>query len=149
MSTLGACGGRWTVGEPTPSSTLCGASDFVFVLLTETLKSSTFKLALICIAVFSATVFALLGYVYWATTDYVHRRSDRAISADRGLLVQAYDKAGRDALVDLINQRIAGRGLDAGIYLLLDPSQVVLAGNLKSWPPALSGIQGWADFEAP
>jgi signal transduction histidine kinase len=118
------------------------------VLLTRTLKSSTFKLALICIAVFSAAVFALLGYVYWATTNYVHGRCDGAISADRGLLVQAYEKAGRDALIDLINQRIAGRGRDDGIYLLLDPSMVVLAGNLKSWP-ALPERQGWADFEAP
>ena len=119
------------------------------MLLARTLKSSTFRLALICIAVFSGTVFALLGYVYWATTDYVHRRCDRAISADRALLVQAYERAGRDALVNLIDKRIAGRGLEAGIYLLRDPSSVVLAGNLKTWPPALHGNQGWADFEAP
>jgi signal transduction histidine kinase len=102
-----------------------------------------------CIGVFSGTVFALLSYVYWATTDYVHRRCDRAISADRALLDQAYEKVGRDALVNLIDKRIAGRGLEAGIYLLLDPSSVVLAGNLKTWPPALLGTQGWADFEAP
>ena len=98
---------------------------------------------------FSVTVFALLGYVYWATTDYVHQRCDRAISADRTLLVQAYEKGGRDSLVNLIDKRILGRGLEAGVYLLLDPSRVVLAGNLKSWPPALLGIRGWADFEAP
>ena len=121
------------------------------MLLTRTLTSSTFKLALMCIAVFSATVFALLGFVYRATTDYVHDRYDRAISADRESLVQAYEKAGRDWLVTLIDQRIAGRGLDAGIYLLLDQSERVLAGNLKRWPLALPDleIQGWADFEAP
>jgi signal transduction histidine kinase len=105
--------------------------------------------ALLCIAVFNGTVFALLGYVYWATTDYVHRRSDRAIAADRALLVQAYEKAGRNGLVNLIGQRIAGRGVEAGIYLLLDPSSVALAGNLKRWPSALAGTQGWADFTAP
>src|SRR5215469_13722698 len=120
---LGACGGRLTAVERTLSSIRCVASDFVFVLLTRTLTSSTFKLALMCIAVFSATVFALLGYVYRATTDYVHGRYDRAISVDRGLLVQAYEKGGRDSLVTLINQRIAGRGLDAGIYLFLDQSE--------------------------
>ena len=121
------------------------------MLLTRTLTSSTFKLALMCIAVFSATVFALLGYVYRATTDYVHGRYDRAISVDRGLLVQAYEKGGRDSLVTLINQRIAGRGLDAGIYLFLDQSERVLAGNLKRWPLALPDVEirGWADFEAP
>ncbi len=119
------------------------------MLLARTLKSSTFKLALVCVALFSAAVFALLGYVYWATTDYVRSRCDRAISADRALLVQAYGKAGRDALVNLINQRIAEREFEAGIYLLADPSRAFLAGSLKSWPPALRGVQGWADFEAP
>jgi signal transduction histidine kinase len=119
------------------------------VLLTRTLKSSTFRVALICIAVFSGAIFALLGYVYWATADYVHGRCDRAISADRASLVQAYERAGRDLLVNAINQRIVGRGVEAGMYLLLDPSLMVLAGNLKSWPPTLQGIQGWADFEVP
>src|SRR5262245_32671711 len=102
-----------------------------------------------CIVVFSGTVFALLGYVYWATTNYVHGRCDRAIAADRALLVQAYDKDGRYALVNLINQRVVGRGFEAGVYLLLDPASVVAAGNLRSWPPTLAGIHGWADFAVP
>jgi signal transduction histidine kinase len=119
------------------------------VLLTRTLTSSTFRLALLCIAIFSGTVFALLGYVYWATTDYVNGRCDHAILADRAFLVEAYEKAGRDALVSLIEQRNVRRGFADGIYLLLDSSSVVLAGNLKNWPPALAGVKGWADFAAP
>jgi signal transduction histidine kinase len=118
------------------------------VLLSRTLTSSTFRVALLCIAVFSGAVFALLGYVYWATTDYVHRRCDRAIAADRAVLVQAYETGGRDALVNLINRRIAGRGFEAGIYLLLDSSSVALAGNLPSWPLRLAGTDGWTDFRA-
>src|SRR5215468_4372050 len=55
------CGGRWTGAEHTRSSTRCAEWGFAFVLLTRTLKSSTFRLAAICIAVFSGTVFALLG----------------------------------------------------------------------------------------
>src|SRR5215470_4268541 len=106
MSMLGACGARWTAAEPTPSSIRCAASDFAFVLLAKTLKSSTFRLALICVALFSGTVFTLLGYVYWATTDYVHGRCDRAISADRALLVRAYGEGGPDALSNIIAQRI-------------------------------------------
>ena len=119
------------------------------MLLAKTLKSSTFALALGCVALFSGAVFGLLGYVYWVTTDYVRSRYDRAISADRALLVQANGKAGRDALVDLINRRIADGGFEGGIYLLADPSGTVLAGSLKSWPAALRTVQGWADFEAP
>src|SRR5262249_25168587 len=146
---LGAYGGRWTAVAHTPSFTRCAASDFLFVLLARTPKSSTFKLALVCIALFSSVVFALLGYVYWATTDYVRSRYDRAISADHTLLVEAYGEAGRDALAALIDHRIAQREFEAGIYLLANPSQAVLAGNLKRWPPALHAVEGWADFEAP
>jgi signal transduction histidine kinase len=119
------------------------------VLLTRTLTSSTFRLALLCIVVFTGAVFAVLGYVYWATTDYVHGRYDRAIADDRASLVQAYENAGRHALVNLINQRIAGRGFEAGIYLLLDRSSAVVAGNLNRWPPTLAGTDGWADFKTP
>ena len=119
------------------------------MLLAKTLKSSTFRLALVCVAVFSGAVFALLGYVYWATTNYVRSRCDRAISADRALLVQAYGKAGRDALVTRINQRIAWQGFEPEIYLLVDPSLAFLAGTLKSWPGALRAVQGWADFDVP
>src|SRR5215831_15443344 len=98
MSMLAACDARWMGEERTPSSTRCAAWGSVFVLLTRTLKSSTFRLALVCIAVFSGTVFALLGYVYWATTDFVRSRCDREISVDRTALVHTYEKAGRDAL---------------------------------------------------
>ena len=119
------------------------------MLLSRTLKSSTFRLALVCIAVFSGTVFVLLGYVYWATTDFVRTRSDREISADRAVLVQTYDKAGRDGLADLVTRRVAGRELEAGVYVLADPTRGVLAGNLRSWPPGLRGPQGWADVEVP
>src|SRR5215470_6151580 len=103
---LGGCAGRSTERERIPSSIRCGASGFVFVLLIRTLKSSTFRVAVICIAVFSGAIVALLGFVYWATADYVHRRCDAEISADRASLVQAYEKAGRDVLVNTINQRI-------------------------------------------
>src|SRR5499425_3272766 len=143
------CGARWTGEGHTRSSTRCAEWGFAFVLLTRTLKSSTFRLAAICIAVFSGTVFALLGYVYWATTDYVHRQCDRAISADRALLIQAYETTGRDGLGRLLTQRVAGRELEAGIYMLVDPSRNVVAGNLRSWPPALREARGWADFQEP
>ena len=141
--------GRWTAVEPIRSFIPCVASDFASVLLAKTLKSSTFAVALVCVALFSGAVFGLLGYVYWATTDYVRSGYDRAISADRASLVQAHGKAGRDALVNLINRRIGDRGFEGGIYLLADPSGAVRAGSLKSWPAALRGVQGWANFEAP
>ena len=119
------------------------------MLLTRTLKSSTFKLALVCVVLFSTAVFALLGYVYWATTGYLRDRADLAISAEQTLLIQTYGKAGRDGLVSLIDRRIAEQGPTSGIYALSDSSFAVLAGNLKAWPVALHGDSGRADLVAP
>jgi hypothetical protein len=39
------------------------------VLLAKTLRSTTFKLALISIGVFGAIVIALFGYVYWSRSE--------------------------------------------------------------------------------
>jgi signal transduction histidine kinase len=118
------------------------APDFVSVLLAETLRSTTLKLALIAIGMFGAVMFALIGYVYWSTASYVRSRSDRAITAEQIILEEAYERSGRDGLAATISQRIADGRLESGVYLLADFSLVPVAGNLKTWPPALKGARG-------
>jgi signal transduction histidine kinase len=119
------------------------------VLLTKTLRSSTLRLALICIGVFGTVVCALFSYVYWATAAYVRTRSDRAISAEQAVLREAYHRAGRDGLVVRIAMRIADERLEGGLYLLADGAFMPVAGNLRAWPATLSGAQGWGNFDAP
>jgi signal transduction histidine kinase len=119
------------------------------VLLAKTLRSSTFRLALICIGLFGATVIGLISYVYWSTASYVRSRSDQAIRAEQAILRKAYDSGGRDGLIATIKQRIADERLVGGTYLLVDPSFAPVAGNLNRWPSALDGRQGWNNFTAP
>jgi signal transduction histidine kinase len=119
------------------------------VLLTKTLRSSTLRLALICVGIFGAVVCALFGYVYWSTASYVQSRSDRAIAAEHLILRQAYDRAGRDGLAATIGQRIADGRFEGGLYLLADASFAPLAGNLKTWPSILKASTGWGNFSAP
>jgi signal transduction histidine kinase len=117
------------------------------VLLAKALRSSTFKFALVSIAVFGAVVIALFGYVYWSTAAYVLSRSDRAIEAERASLRRVYDGSGRAGLVAAIKQRLTDTQFDGGFYLLADPSYAVVAGNLGQWPSALQGgSQGWSKF---
>ena len=73
------------------------------MLLSETLRSSTLKLAFIYVIVFSSAIFAVLGYVYWSTVKYVSEKSDRNIMTERALMVKTYDNAGRSGLIALIN----------------------------------------------
>jgi len=118
------------------------------VLLAKTLQSSTFKLALIAIGAFGATVSAIFIYVYLSTSSYVRGRSDRAIMTEAASLRDAWGQSGRARLVDLIRQRAADPAFAGHVYVLADPSLTVLAGNLAQWPEAALAPSGWAEFLA-
>jgi signal transduction histidine kinase len=119
------------------------------VLLTKTLTSSTFKLALIAIGTFGVIVSAIFSYVYLSTISYVRSRSDRAILTDYMTLRDAYQRSGRDGLSEAIRRRMAYRGSADRVYILVDPSSAVLGGNLKAWPGAVTATSGWTEFRAP
>ena len=72
------------------------------MLLAETLRSSTLRLALISILVFGAAVIGLFGYVYFSAASYVRILSDRDIAAEVALLQKAYGEGGRNALIAAI-----------------------------------------------
>jgi signal transduction histidine kinase len=110
------------------------ASDFASVLLAKTLRSTTFRLALISIGVFGAIVIALFGYVYWSTASFVLSRSDSAIEAEWATLRNVYQANGREGLIKAIEQRSAAAPLEGSIYLLADETFAPVAGNLKTWP---------------
>jgi signal transduction histidine kinase len=116
------------------------------VLLAKTLRSTTFKLALISIGAFGAVVVALFGYVYWSTTTFVMSRSDSVIEAEQAMLRRTYDTSGRDGLIRAIDQRKAAAPLEGAVYLLANESFVAIAGNLKEWPAALDGANKWGEF---
>jgi signal transduction histidine kinase len=119
------------------------------VLLTKTLTSSTFKLALIAIGTFGVIVSVIFSYVYLSTISYVRSQSDRAILSDYSTLRDAYQRSGRDGLTDAIRQRMAYEGSSDRVYILVDPASAVLGGNLKAWPAAVTAASGWTEFRAP
>jgi hypothetical protein len=106
------------------------------VLLAKTLRSTTFKLALISIGVFGAVVIVLFGYVYWSTTDFVLSRSDTAIEAERATLRNIYDMNGREGLVQAIERRSSTASLEGSVYSLADQSfsPVVITGPKRTSP---------------
>jgi signal transduction histidine kinase len=116
------------------------------VLLAKTLRSSTFKQALIAIATFGIIVSALFGYVYLSTASYVRGRSDNGIKAEVSSLRVAYDRSGRDGLISQIKRRIADGNSANNVYMLADSSLTVLAGNLREWPPTATPAGGWIEF---
>jgi signal transduction histidine kinase len=119
------------------------------VLLAKTLRSSTFKLALICIGIFGAGFLALFAYVYWSTATYVRERTDAGIAAEQTILRKVYARSGRAGLIAAIEDRIANDDSENAVVLLADPSYARVAGNLDAWPSALRDAAGWHDFHAP
>jgi len=132
---------------PIPSSTLSAASDFASVLLIKTLRSTTFKLALLSIGVFGAVVIALFGYVYWSTTSFVLGLSDSAVQAERTILRNAYDASGREGLIQAIERRGTTAPLEGAVYLLADQSFAPVSGNLNRWP-TIKGEGQWSEFRS-
>ena len=118
------------------------------MLLTKTLRSSTFKLALIAIGTFGVIMSAIFSYVYLSTSSYVRSRSDRSVMTDYMSLHGVYQRSGRDGLIAGIQQRLADKGFAERVYLVVDPSLTPLAGNLKAWPSTVAAAGGWIEFRA-
>jgi signal transduction histidine kinase len=119
------------------------------VRLAETLRSSTFRLALIAIGLFGAIVLTLFGYVYLSTTSYLRARLDNAVIAEQLALQKTYDREGRAGLIAHIDQRTADEIYQDSVYLLTDSSYRFVAGNLKTWPSDLIDTEAWQNFRAP
>ncbi|MGJ0507673.1 MAG: ATP-binding protein [Methylocystis sp.] len=129
-----------------PFSKPCAGSGFVSVLLAKTLRSSTYKLALVAIGVFGALVIALFAYVRWSTASYVRGVADHALAVDLSALVEAESVGGRAALIAAIEGRSADPRFDDALYLLVGPSFQRLYGNLDRWPALATGAKGLVEI---
>jgi hypothetical protein len=114
------------------------------VPLIKLLKTSTFRLAVIYLALFAASAIALLAYVYWNTAGFLARQTDEAVEAEIAGLAEQYRQGGLPLLVHTVIQRSRDPG--QSLYLVLDPAGRVLAGTLDARPQVESGPDGWFDF---
>jgi signal transduction histidine kinase len=119
------------------------------VLLSKTLRSSTFRLAILYICLFGGSVAALFGYVYWSTTKYVKQRYDTMIVTDRRALLETLARSGREGLIRELSTHAATAPLDGDVYLLSEPDYTPIVGNLKDWPAAARAGDGWIEFSPP
>ncbi|MDP2124602.1 MAG: HAMP domain-containing sensor histidine kinase [Parvibaculum sp.] len=113
--------------------------------LTNLLKTSTFRLAVIYLALFAASAITLLAYVYWNTAGFLARQTDEAVEAEIAGLAEQYRQGGLPLLVHTVIQRSRDPG--QSLYLVLDPAGRVLAGTLDARPSVTVGPDGWFDFD--
>ena len=111
------------------------------------LNSSTFRLAVVYMAVFSASVLAMLGFIYWSTAAYMSRQVDTTIDTQIKGLAERYETDGLRGLSAQIAERLSRQQPgDSSIYLLTDESYRPLLGNVDRWPPVPRDTSGWINF---
>jgi len=114
------------------------------VRLPRILRTSTFRLALLYLALFSVSAFGLLGFIYWNTASFIAKQTDETIEAEITGLAEQYRLTGLAGLTAVVIER--SRNQRESLYLLAAADKRPLAGNLDSWPDEPTQGDGWIDF---
>jgi len=115
------------------------------VNLSKLLKSTTFRLALVYMIFFAASVFALLVFIYWSTSGFMARQSDATVQAEITGITEQLRSGGVRRLVQVIQSR--SRSAGDSLYLLVQADDTYVAGNIGEWPPEKADEDDWLEFE--
>ncbi len=109
-------------------------------------RTTAFRLTVLYVALFTASVLALLGFIYWSTVEVMDRQTTATIEAEIRGLAEQYQQRSLAGLLDVIRDRSGDSGNRDSVYLLLDPQRGPLAGNLAAWPPSATGLSEWVSL---
>jgi signal transduction histidine kinase len=116
------------------------------VRIARLLRSSTFRLAVLYMALFGASVAVLLTFIYWSTAGYMALQTDDTIEAEVTGLAERYRLSGLDGLIRSIDERVSRNPNGGAVYLLTDDQLTPLIGNLDRWPRGSRDSDGWLNF---
>lgn len=111
------------------------------------LRSSTLRLSLLYLALFVASVVALLSFFYWSTAGFLARQTDATIKAEVEGLHERFQMGGLSSLTALIAGRVKSDPGRSSVYLLADKRFRPIVGNLTSWPLSGPASGDWVEFE--
>ena len=112
--------------------------------LTKLFRTTTFRLSLTYLALFSAAAIVAIVYIYWNTTVLLSRQLNQTIDAELKGLAEQYRAGGLDQLVRTVADRSATPG--NSLYLVADSEGRRLAGNLSAVSPDLWNSLGPVEF---
>ena len=101
-------------------------------------RSAGLRLAVVYAVLFALSALALVLFLWWATAGLLDRQVEAAMRADAQGLSEQWSNGGPMALRSTIEDRLAENVDDDAIYLLADPAMHPLAGNLATWPTAVT-----------
>src|SRR6195952_1059540 len=109
-------------------------------------RSAGFRFGVVYALLLAVSATALAVFLWWATAGLLDRQTEAAINADAQGLAERWADGGLSALVVTIEDRLAQNIDDDAIYLLTDPNMNRLAGNLATWPPAVTSAGPWYEL---
>ncbi len=101
-------------------------------------RSASVKLAAVYGLLFALSSYALVFFLWWATTGLLDEQVEAAIRADGQALVERWDEGGLPALMLTIGQRMSEDVDDDSIYSLNGPDGRRFTGNLDRWPTTVT-----------
>ena len=111
------------------------------------LRTNAFRIAALYLAMFAASMLALLTFIYFSTADFIERQTEETVDQEITSLREESQHADLQQLRRIIAQRSSGPlRSDETLYLLTDPNFVPLEGNLLEWPAAEPLRQRWISF---
>ena len=110
-------------------------------------RTTAFRLTILYLALFVASVVAILGLIYWSTVAVIDRQVNATIEAEITGLAEQYKERGLAGLIDVVRERSGETGSQDSVYLLWDPARGPLAGNLAAWPTKATGLSEWISLD--
>ncbi len=110
------------------------------------LRTTTFRLALSYLGIFTVSAMALLMLVSWSTTMFIEWQVQETVEAEATGLAEVYQNRDLIGLGDVIGQRTRQDIEGRATYLLMGLDGAPLAGNLRAWPAEVGAQLGWVRF---
>ncbi|MBI3447032.1 MAG: HAMP domain-containing protein [Magnetospirillum sp.] len=110
------------------------------------LRTTTFRLALSYLGIFTVSAMALLALVSWSTTMFIEWQVQETVEAEATGLSEIYHDRDLGGLSEIISQRMRQDVDGRTTYLLMGLDGRILAGNLKAWPAEVNDLLGWVRF---
>jgi signal transduction histidine kinase len=113
--------------------------------LRKLIRSTAFRLAAFYLLIFGVSSAGLLGLVYWRSAGFTAQQIDETIAAELQGLNERYRLLGIPGLRQVVAERSGKQS--QSLYMLMNPEERPLAGNINGWPKADLMPGGWMDFE--
>jgi signal transduction histidine kinase len=110
------------------------------------IRSAGIRLALVYATVFGLSAFALAFSLWYSTVGLLERQVEVAVRNDAAALLDHFTVGGVPSLSIAIQDRLSDNVDGDAIYLLMDPLQNRIVGNLDHWPAGLDSTDAWYEL---